>query len=359
MRISNRRPSRRTRTVAPILCGVAAVALLASCGSSGSPSSTSAASAATSASSQTSGGSGSQPLQQVTLGINVPTDFNLNVPQYVARQKGFFKQEGLQVKAVSFQGGADAIKALVAGSIQIDAATGFDAPAAVAKGAPVKVFAGGIKHDTLVLVANNKSGVTSLQQMKGKKIGITKFGSLTDFVARAEGKKAGLSPGQFTEVPLGASEIAPALQRGDIALANVNPVNLYPLLAGGKVHVVKKYSAINPNTQFVALVANPSYLSSHSATVKKFLVAYYKAVRYIQSHRAYAVSAAAAVLHISKSLAGKVYNDLASSMNTNGNVNTQALQSYAKALPTLKIAPKVPALSQYYTGKFVPVSVGG
>jgi NitT/TauT family transport system substrate-binding protein len=342
MSISSRRLFSRTRVAAPLLCGAATV-LLAGCGSPGG---------------SASSGPGGQSLQQVTMGVNVPTDFNLVVPQYVARQKGFFRQEGLQVNTVSFQGGADAVKALVAGSIEIDAATGFDAPAAVAKGAPLKVFAGGMMKDSLVLVANNNSGVTSLKQMKGKKIGITKFGSLTDFVARVEGRKAGLSPSQFTEVPLGASEIAPALERGDIALANVNPVDLYPLLAGGKVHVVEKYSAINPDTQFVALVATPAYLNSHSATVKKFLVAYYKAVRYIQSHRAYAITAAAAALHISKSIAGKVYDDLAKDMNPNGEVNTQALQTYASALVTLKIAPKAPALSQYYTGKFIPVSTG-
>ncbi|MBO0681696.1 MAG: ABC transporter substrate-binding protein, partial [Candidatus Dormibacteraeota bacterium] len=300
---------------------------------------------------------GSKTITHINFGLNVPTDFDLVLPQYVARDRGFFKQQGLDVTTVSFQGGADAVKAMVAGSLDIDAATGLDAPAAVAKGAALKEFAGGgVSTDTFRLVATNSSGIKSLKDLKGKKIGITRFGSLTDYVARVEGQKAGLKAGtDFTEVPIGASAMQAALENGQIDATNANPVDAIPLLAGGKVHSVIDAAKVNPNEQFTSLVATPTYLNQHAGTVRSFLHAYFQAIKYLQAHRTYGIQATTKALHVDSGLATQLYDQLAKGMNTDGSMNLAGVKSYAQALPDLGIAPSVPKLDDYYTGKFIPV----
>ncbi|MGH3322419.1 MAG: hypothetical protein ACRDN9_20045 [Streptosporangiaceae bacterium] len=63
-------------------------------------------------------------------------------------------------------------------------------------------------------------------------------------------------------------------------------------------------------------------------------------------------------LHVDKGLATHLYDALSGDMNTDGSVNLKGVRAYAKYLPALGIAPKVPKLDQYYTDKFVPVRVG-
>ncbi|MBO0837188.1 MAG: ABC transporter substrate-binding protein [Actinobacteria bacterium] len=299
----------------------------------------------------------SKPITHVNFGLNVPTDFDLVLPQYVARDRGFFTQQGLDVTTSSFQGGADAVKAMVAGSLDLDAATGLDAPAAVAKGASLREFAGGgVSTSTFRLVATNSSGIKALKDLKGKKIGITRFGSLTDYVARVEGQKAGLKAGtDFTEIPIGASAMQAALENGQIDATNANPVDAIPLLAGGKVHSVTDFSKVDPNTQFTALVATPTYLNQHPGTVRSFLKAYFQAIKYLQAHRTYGIQATTKALHVDSGLAAQLYDQLAKAMNTDGSMNLAGVKAYAQALPDLGIAPNVPSLNDYYTNKFIPV----
>jgi len=338
-----RRPRGRLGEAMRVLAPAMMVALLVGCGGG----------AAT-------GNNRAGTLTHINFGLNVPTDFDLVMPQYVARDRGFFRQEGLEVKTVSFQGGADAIKAMLAGSIDIDGATGLDAPAAVAKGAPVVEFAsGGVSQSTFRLLANNRSGINSLGDLKGKKIGITRFGSLTDFVARLEGHAAGLEAGKdFTEVPVGASAAQTALLSGEIDATNANPVDAFPLLDTGKVHVVTDFSKVDPNTQFTALVATPTYLKQHAATVRAFLRAYFRAIQYLKTHRDYGIKATAAALHVDTTLATRLYDFLAHDLRTDGSMNLQGVKTYAQYLPVLGIADQVPSLDQYYTDKFVPVKIG-
>ncbi len=336
------RSTRHPHSVARILAPVAAIALLMGCGGA--------------ASSANHGGT----ITHVNFGLNVPTDFDLVLPQYVARDRGFFRQEGLDVKTVSFQGGADAIKAMLAGSIDIDGATGLDAPAAVAKGAQVEEFAsGGVSKSTFRLLANNRSGINSLADLKGKKIGITRFGSLTDFVARLDGHAAGLEAGKdFTEVPVGASAAQTALLSGEIDATNANPVDAFPLLDTGKVHVVTDFSKVDPNTQFTALVATPTYLQQHGAVVRAFLRAYFRAIDYLKKHRDYGIKATATALHVDTALATRLYDFLAHDMSTDGRMNLTGVKTYAQYLPVLGIADNVPSLDRYYTSKFIPVKIG-
>lgn len=333
-----------------VAIGALAVAGLAlsACGSSGSGQG-SKSSSSTAAAGQTT---------SVRLGLVVAHDFDEELPQYVALHRGYFKAEGLKVTVTAFQGGADAVKAVAAGNVDILAGTGPDSPAAVSKGVPLKVFAGVAQKNDLVLIAGPKSGITSLADIKGKRIGITKFGSLTDFIARIEAQKAGLTDKQIKEVALGG---IPALLAG-LSSGAIDAFN-GPLSASliaqqaGKGHIVAHFANIHPQDQFTVLEASPKYLSSHTATVKKFLQAYYKAITYLKSNPSYGVKATEGALALKPPIAKKVYDDLAPLLSSDGAVNTTGLETYAKVQVGLGIAPTTPKLSQYYTGQFLPVKV--
>lgn len=305
-------------------------------------------------SASSNGGGGSS--DEVKLGIAVAGDFNVAVPHLVAEEQGFFKKEHLDVKTVAFQGGADLVKALAAGSVDIGGDFGPDAPAAVAKGVEIKAFAGVAAASPFKLICGKNGGVGAIQDLKGKRVGITRFGSLTDFVARKEAEKAGLDPKQdLKEVPLGAgANLAAALTAGRIDCFNWGPELAYPLEDSG-AKLVMSFADIQPDTEYTYLAAKPDYLNSNKDVVKRFLTAYFDALRYLKDHPGYGVKKTAQALSMKPAVAKRVYDTLVKNFTLDGQMNEAGLKTYADALPDLGLAPTRPQLDTFYTSEFVPV----
>lgn len=336
------------RRFAAILCAVGmVVAVTAACSSSGSGS----GSGSTTGGSE--GGSGSGTIR---LGLVQAKDFTVQ-SFYTAQQKGYFKDNGVTVKVTSFQAGADAVKALAAGQIDVIVGTGFDSPAAVSKGVDLQVFASVAQKSSFFLIAGKNSGIDNMKDIKGKKIAITAFGSLTDYVVRFEAQHAGLDPKTgVKEVPLGALPAqAAALTAGSIDAFNTPPSFAYTLVDKGKAKIVGKFNDINPNTQFTVLESSPKFLQSHKALVKNFLAAYYKGVNLFKTDKKWGLQATEDALKLPPNIAKRVYNELAPHLTSDGTVNTKALEAYAKANKELGIATSVPKLDEFYTGEFLPV----
>lgn len=100
-----------------------------------------------------------------------------SLPTYVAVEKGFFTQQGLDVELVPFQSGTDIIDALVAGRIDANCMSAITGHWFAAQGAPDKfkiflVYAGDSNVDnTMVVVVKKDSPLKTLKDLKGKKVG--------------------------------------------------------------------------------------------------------------------------------------------------------------------------------------------
>src|SRR6266542_7130085 len=104
----------------------------------------------------------------------------LDMPFIIARDRGYFREEGLEPELI-FIKAAQTIPAMLAGGIDFGTATGTAIVAAIS-GIDVRVvFAMSDKpsFDLLALPT-----ITNLQQMRGKKLGITAFGALAETLAR-------------------------------------------------------------------------------------------------------------------------------------------------------------------------------
>src|SRR5258705_5991527 len=121
----------------------------------------------------------------------------------IARYRGYFREEGLEPELI-FMKAAQTIPAMLAGGIDFGTATGTAVAAAVS-GVDVRiVFAltDNPSFDLLVL-----PNITNLQQMRGKKIGVTAFGALAEILARQIFIANKIPPEQVTFLPLGTSDV--------------------------------------------------------------------------------------------------------------------------------------------------------
>jgi NitT/TauT family transport system substrate-binding protein len=150
------------------------------------------------------------------------------LPLTVAEQKGYFKDEGLDVEIVDFAGGARALQAVVGGSADVVSGAFEHNINMQAKGQPMRAFVLQGRAPQIVLAVSTKTmpNYSSVADLKGKKIGVTAPGSSTNIMTNFVLAKNGLKAADVSYVGVGASQGAvAALRSGQIdAISNLDPV---------------------------------------------------------------------------------------------------------------------------------------
>lgn len=295
--------------------------------------------------------------ESLTLGLVVAKTFETTMPARIAQDLGYFADEGVDVEIVAFQGGADLVKGMVSDAVQIGAATGFDPAAAVAKGVPMQAFAGIAADSPMVVIAGADSGIQTTADLCGKNLGITRFGSLTDFVVRVVGQQQGC---EITAVPLGAAgEQVAAMTRGETDGFVWSTEVGIEMEQAGQGHVVARFADVVAEDQYSVFMADPDYLEQNGETVDAFLRAIYRAIAWMKddANREEAVEKTAEMLELDPAVAETTFDELIGHLSDEGTMNTAGLENLASNLPDLEIAPQVPGLDEFYTDAFVPVRV--
>ena len=137
----------------------------------------------------------------------------LDMPFIIARDRGYFSEEGLEPELI-FIKAAQTIPAMLAGGIDFGTPTGTAVAAAVS-GIDVRVVFALTDKPSFDLIA--VPTIANVQQMRGKKVGITAFGALAEILARQIFLANKIPPEQVTFLPLGTSDVLyVALKAGTI-----------------------------------------------------------------------------------------------------------------------------------------------
>lgn len=218
----------------------------------------------------------SQEKKLEPLYVSYASVSGTRIPLWIAKDAGLFERYGLDVKLVSIASGSTSIQALLGGGIQIVAASGSAAVAAAARGAPVVIIAsfGPIAYK---LIAH--PSITSIQQLKGKKIGSSRPGAGSDFALRRLLPRIGLVPDKdVTIVPTGLSESDRRLQvlfQGKIDATIGTVDNILELeLKGQKVSVLADLLQAGVYTTGSDLSTTRQFLKNSPQTIKAFLKAF-------------------------------------------------------------------------------------
>jgi NitT/TauT family transport system substrate-binding protein len=121
---------------------------------------------------------------------------------FVARDAGLFQKHGIDARLVLFEGGSLLAQAAMAGEVKFSVTSGPVTIASRSAGADTIVVAGYI--NTLPYNLVTAKDITKLEQLKGKKIAISRFGSTTDTAVRLLLEKVGVNPKDVTIIQMGA-----------------------------------------------------------------------------------------------------------------------------------------------------------
>ncbi|MSP41272.1 MAG: ABC transporter substrate-binding protein [Deltaproteobacteria bacterium] len=131
-----------------------------------------------------------QPLRKVRMAFTSLS--SVMCPPWIAREVGIFNKYGLDVEVIATPTGVEGMNALIAGEVQFLQISGGTSASAALGGADVMVV--GTTLDALVQNLIARPEIEKAEQLKGKSVGITRFGTSIDVGARMALKHFGLVP---------------------------------------------------------------------------------------------------------------------------------------------------------------------
>jgi NitT/TauT family transport system substrate-binding protein len=211
----------------------------------------------------------------------------LNAIWTVAQDAGFYKKHGLDAEVVYIGSTTIAVSAIMSQDIHVGNAAGSGVANAAVRGADVVSVACMINTLAYELVVLDS--IKSAEDLKGKAIGISRFGSVSDVAARELLKGLGLRPMEDVKILQvgGASERAAGLSRGVIAGFPSPPGNVH-LIPGGLPHRILADMGDLPKPYplpFICAVTTKSYLAKNRATVKRVVMALIEASHYFRTNK--------------------------------------------------------------------------
>lgn len=216
------------------------------------------------------------------------------------------KATGYKINWKMFGGGGDVIKAMASGEVPIGEVGSSPATAAAAQGIDVEII--WIIDDinnAEQLVVSPKSGITKIQDLKGKKIA-TPLASTAHYQLLFALNKAGINPKEVQIINMRPPEIAAAWERGDLDGTFIwDPVLSKTKAGGGKVLLSASDVAKQGAPTFDALMVNKAWAAKNKAFVVALVKEMEKANAAFKANKAKYTAASDEVKAIAKIVGAK------------------------------------------------------
>jgi NitT/TauT family transport system substrate-binding protein len=221
-----------------------------------------------------------QPLTRVMSGYAATS--GPHAVLWIARDAGLFEKNGLRTDVAYIRSGSTMAQTLVSGDIQMSQMGGPAMLAAGVAGMDVAFVTVALNTTPIVLMGT----VSKIEDLKGKAVGVTRYGSNTDISARFAIRKAGLQPEK--DVALIQLEdyagIMGGIASGRIAAgALADPFTDAAKKLGYKE--VADVGAMGLEFPFVGIAAKKSFIKDNVDTVQRFVRAYTEAIAIYKNNR--------------------------------------------------------------------------
>ena len=227
-------------------------------------------------------GAAAQPLQRIRIGY--PSISSRQAQLWVAKEEGIFRKYGLDVELIFLRGGQVAIQALTGGDPPI--VTIGNVIIANLQGHDI-VLVGSVENSYDQSVFARPGTLTQVEQLRGKRFGISGFGSATHNAALILFKKYNLEPVKdvaFVPTGTGPERLA-AMSAGRIDATFFNPSEVPQALKAGFGEIIQM-ADIGFEVQGSGLATSRSYIKSRRDTVKSALKAYIEGIYFAFANKA-------------------------------------------------------------------------
>ena len=206
---------------------------------------------------------------------------------WVAKDGGYFDEQGLDVRMLLIRGGALAVQLLVTGQSPVGLIGGTSAAYAYMQGNKDVVVISRLQN-VMAYTLGAKPEIQKPEDIKGKKLAVSRFGSTSDFVAEYALKHLGLKKSDVTMIQIGLeSDRLIAMQRGDISLSVFSPI-ITPVVKKAGMRILLDLEELKVPYLLTGHGTTRGFLEKNRSVVVKFMKASILAIKRIKNDRSFA-----------------------------------------------------------------------
>ncbi|HEX6174858.1 MAG TPA: ABC transporter substrate-binding protein [Candidatus Binatia bacterium] len=249
-----------------------------------------------------------RPLEKLTIAYSSVSG-NM-APLWITHERGFFRKNGLDVQIVFIESGSTAVQSLSNKDVAFAQMAGAGVLQSRLRGSDVVMIAGFL--NTLDYQLMVEKSITRPEQLRGKSMAVSRFGSSSDFATRYALEKLGLVPEKdVTILEIGSQPARfAALESGKIQAAMI----AVPLTVRAKAlgfRVLADLQMLGLEYQHTGLVTTQALIKSRPDLVRNVMKSYVEGIHYYKTNRPESIAILAKYLKTNDSeLLNEVYTDL-------------------------------------------------
>ncbi len=280
-------------------------------------------------------------------------------PLDIGIQTGIFGKHGLEIEASDATGDAKLQQALTADSLDVGIGSG-PGMAFMAKGVPAKAVAAmaGVPRNMAVMVGYNSTAKT-VDDLKGRKLGVTTVGSLTDWIGKRINALKGWGAEGITTVPIGG--MPPA--RAAIKTGQIDGY-IGALETGYALEEAKEWRVITTATPFVdqfithVFFVREDVIAKRPEAVRAFLKGWFETIAFMKANKDKTVEITSKVLNLSPAVISRAYDEQIPIFSTDGIFDPKAVTALKQSFIEMGLLKEIPDDRVMFTTQFVPVKAG-
>ncbi|MGH7768961.1 MAG: ABC transporter substrate-binding protein [Candidatus Binatia bacterium] len=257
----------------------------------------------------------------VTIGISTVGLYEL--PTEIAKRKGFYQEEGLDVRKVVVRTPLH-VAALVAGELDYSTVTGIVSIASM-QGLPLKSVMGWFDKPLHMLTA--RPNIKKITDLKGKRVAVSTVGSVPHVMLREALTHAGMNPDKdITVLALGGSgERLAAMIAGAVDASPLDVAYIQRTEQMGLTNLV--YLGDVVNLRLGGFAVHTDKIQKNPEQISRVIRATLKGVRFLKSNKPETLSIMSNYLKISGDYVEKVYQFAMRSLNEDGLVAKNSMDT--------------------------------
>jgi NitT/TauT family transport system substrate-binding protein len=255
--------------------------------------------------------------EKPNLRVGLPVEATSFLPVYVAQAKTW-AANGLDVQLLAFRGDAEVAQALAGDSVDINVASTNGLINMINAGQPVIGFYAGFWQADFSWLSI--PSVKRWEDLKGKTVGVSTFGSLTDALTRYALRKHKLEPEKDVQIIQGGGtpQAYQALKSGRIASALISPPFKWQGPEEGLNVLSTEAKEVAPQWPKHVILAKTKFIKENPNTIIAFLRAHVAAIRLAKAQREVAIQVMIDRLKYQKQWAERAYDDVINDYNERG-----------------------------------------
>jgi ABC-type nitrate/sulfonate/bicarbonate transport system substrate-binding protein len=277
------------------------------------------------------------------------------VPLDIGVRSGIFKRRGLDIEISNFGGDAKLQQAMAADGVDISLGSG-PGLAFIVKGSPVKGIAAMAGPPLLfALVVRNDDSVKTVDDLKGRKIGVSTVGSVTSWIISEVSRQRGWGFDGIAQVPIGENAARVAAVRSkalDGGIVDLDSALNY--VQRGEGRILLRFGDLVKDFHIHVIFATDKIIAERPQALRGFLAGWFETIGFMRRDKAKSVEIASDVMGTDAPTAASIYDELMPMFSDTGRFNPKALAVLRRSFVEMKTLNEEPDMSKLYTEAFLP-----